>query len=131
MNKREKNVTGTTFGSTDSHGLLSITGALNWIVIAFDGGLHRIVCRALGRLRVTVMLQRLIVRRGDRRIKRTRDGTDIVKTGAQLVARYHHAVCNTHRGYARRLSLKVQITHLMGPRNIRDCYLKISYNLRN
>lgn len=111
--KEEGNVTGTTFGSADPYGLLSIAGALDRIVIALDGGLHRIVGRALGRLRAAVMLQRLIVRRGDRRIKRARDGADVVKTGAQLVARHHHTVRDSHRGYARRLSLEVQVTHLM------------------
>lgn len=82
VSKREKNVTGTTFGSTNPYGLLSITGALDWIIIALDGGLHRIIRRALGRLRAAVMLQRLIMRRSDRRIKCARDGANIVKTGA-------------------------------------------------
>lgn len=82
MSKREKNITGTTFGSANPYGLLSIAGALDRIIIALDSGLHRIVRRALGRLRAAVMLQRLIVRRGDRRIKRARDGANVVKTGA-------------------------------------------------
>lgn len=58
------------------------------------------------------MLQRLIVRRRDRRIKCARDGADVVETGAQLVARHHHTVRYAHRGYARGLSLEVQIAHL-------------------
>lgn len=79
----KQNITGTTFGSpADSYGLLSITGALDWIVIALDGRLHWIVRRTLGRLRAAVMLQRLIVRRSDRRIKRARDGADVVETRA-------------------------------------------------
>lgn len=74
---------GATFGgSTDPYGLLSTAGALDRIVIALDGRLHRIVRRALGRLRAAVMLQRLIVRRGDWWIKRARDGADVVETGA-------------------------------------------------
>lgn len=110
INER-RTFTGTAFGGpADSYRLLPIA-TLDWRVIALDGGLHRIA-RALGGLCAAVMLQRLVVRRSDRRIKRARDGTDVVETGAQFIARHHHAVRYTHRGYTCRLSLEVQVTHL-------------------
>lgn len=81
-----EHVTGTTFCSlADSHGLLPIA-ALDRGIIALDGGLHRITRAFGGRLRIAVMLQRLIVRRSDRRVKSARDRADVVETGAQLIA---------------------------------------------
>lgn len=110
-NEDQSTFTGTAFGGpADSYGLLPIA-TLDRSVIALDGGLHRIA-RALGGLRAAVMLHGLIVRRGDRRIERARDGADIVETGAQLITRHHHTVRYTHRRYTRRLSLEVQVTHL-------------------
>jgi len=117
-----RNITGTTFsGSTDSYGL-STVGALDRIVITLDGRLHRIVRCALRCLRAAVMLQRLIVRRGDWWIKRARDGADVVETGAELIARHHHTVRYAHCGYTRWLSLKIQIAHLM--KNIIACVVR-------
>lgn len=104
-------ITGTTLGAAKTK-LLAIA-ALDRAV-ALDG-LHGVI-RGFRGLRGGVV-ERLIVGRNDRRIKRAGHRSDVLETGAQLVTRHHHAVRDSHCRDARVLSLELQVAHLSSHRD--------------